>query len=149
MRGFGTEEESDLIQHIINQLDLIGNLGTTKDRKERTIGVLQRLGEELELFFDKESGGPLRKFYSNHTGMGPVSGSKGIIHIDVTKFREVLAELSNLGGIGFDLLALLILCGPFLLDVEPKVLQENDRTIWGRINRRLDVGANAIPDEHN
>lgn len=143
------QEQSDLVQHTLNQLNLIGNLCTAEDRKERTFRPLQRLGEELEFFFDEESRGTLREFYPNHTGMGPMGGPKRIVHVDVAEFREVLAELRNLDRICLYFLAILILGGSLLLDVEPKVLQENDRPFWGGINSRLDVGSNAIFGEYD
>jgi hypothetical protein len=55
-----------------------------------------------------------------------VCSAERIVHIHVSEFRETLAELLHFGRVGFGFVALLVLGGAFLLDVEAQVLEQDD-----------------------
>lgn len=67
--------------------------------------------------------------------------------VDVTESSEALAELSNLGGIGLDLLALGVLGAALLLGVEAEVLKQDDLATGGAVDGLLDLGADAVLSE--
>lgn len=75
-----------LVQHVVDELDLVGNLGTTEDGQEWPLGALQRLREELEFFFDEETCSPLGQFHADHTRVCAMRRAERIIHIHIAKF---------------------------------------------------------------
>jgi hypothetical protein len=79
------------------------------------------------------------KFESHITGI--------LTDVDVTQGGQALAELSDLGGVGLDLLALGILGGALLLDVETQVLQQDNLAVLGLVDDGLDLGADAVRGE--
>jgi hypothetical protein len=111
---------------VVDQLDLVGDLSTSEDSEEGTLGVLESLGEVLKLLLDEESGSPLGEVNSDYGRVSTVSSSESIVDVDVSKGSQRATELlDGLGG-GLDLVALGILGGSLLLGVETKVLKEND-----------------------
>lgn len=141
------DEGVDLIEKVVNELNLVRDLGATKDGKEGSLGVLKSLGEELELLGDKEASGSLGEIDTDHRRVGSVSGSKGVVDIDVGERRKRLSELLDLLGVSLDLLAVGILGGSLLLGVESEVLEENDLTVLGVGNLLLDLGADTVVEE--
>lgn len=105
----------DFIEKVFDQLDLIRNFGTiTSDRplnkilpsqngQERLFGGIQCLGEELQLLLHQEAGDLVREIDTNHGAVGAMSGSKGIVDVDVSELGEGSTEFGGLGGIGLDL----------------------------------------------
>src|SRR5436190_23145890 len=62
-----TDHESiDFRDKIINQLNLIGNFGTTEDSQKRTFGIFEGFCKVFEFLLHKETGGPLRKINADH-----------------------------------------------------------------------------------
>lgn len=141
------DEGVDLVKQVVDELDLVGDLGTTKDGQEGSLGVLQSLGEELELLGDKETGGSLGELNSNHGRVGSVGGSKGVVDVDVGERSQRLSELLDLGGVSLDLLAVAILVGSLLLGVESQVLQENHLSVLGLGDLLLNLGADTVVKE--
>lgn len=141
------DEGVDLIEKVVNELNLVRDLGATKDGKEGSLGVLKSLGEELELLGDKEASGSLGEIDTDHRRVGSVSGSKGVVDVDVGERRKRLSELLDLLGVSLDLLAVGILGGSLLLGVESEVLEENDLTVLGVGNLLLDLGADTVVEE--
>lgn len=136
-----------LVQHVIDELNLVGDLGTTKDGQERPLRALKRLREEVELLLDEETSSTLRELDANHGRVCTVSGTERVVHVDVAEVGESLTELGNLGRVGLGLVALLVLDGTLLFDVETEIFEENDRTVFGGGNGLLDVGTDAIVEE--
>lgn len=58
---------ANLVQHVINELNLVRDLSTAEDGKEGTLRMFQCFGEKFEFFLDEEASGSLRQFHSNHT----------------------------------------------------------------------------------
>lgn len=79
--------------------------------------------------------------------MGAVGGTEGVVHVHVTKVGEPLAELGDLSGVGLSLVALLVLDGALLFDVETEVLKENDRAVVSGGDGFFDLGAHAVVEE--
>lgn len=70
-------------------------------------------------------------------------------NVNITKSSQALAELSNLGSVGLDLLALGILGATLLLGVETQVLKKDNLASGGLVNGLLNLGANAVLGEDN
>lgn len=64
--------------------------------------------------------------------------------VDITQRRQSLPELSNLLWGGLGLLAVLVLGGSLLLDVESQVLQQHDAAALGLVDDGLDLGAHTV-----
>lgn len=143
----GTINWTHLVQHVIDELNLVGNLGATEDSQERSLGALKRLREEVELFLDEETGSTLRKLNANHRRVCTMSRAERVVHVYVAEVGEPLTELSDLGGVGLGLVALFVLYGALLFDVETEVFEEDDGAVFGRSNGLLDVGADAVVEE--
>lgn len=141
------DEGVDLVEQVVDQLDLVGDLGTSKDGKEGSLGVLQSLGEELELLGNKETGGSLGELDTDHGRVGSVGGSKGVVDVDVGQRRQRLSELLDLGGVCLDLLAVGVLGGSLLLGVEPQVLQQDHLAVLCLGDLLLDLGADTVIEE--
>ena len=114
-----------LVQHITDMLNLVRNLGAAKDSQEWSLGVFKDLRKELECLLHQGASHTLLQLHVDHTRVRPVSGSERVVDIHIAEFGERLAERLDGGGIGFDLVCLLILDRTFLFDVEPQVLGED------------------------
>lgn len=66
---------------------------------------------------------------------------------DVAERGEALAELVHLGLVGLDLVAVLVDALALLLDVEAKVLEENNAAVVGLVDNLLDLGADRVGGE--
>lgn len=73
------DEGVDLVKEIVNELDLVGDLGTTEDGKEGALRLLKGLGEVLELLLDEETGGLLGEVDTDHGGVGTVSSAESVV----------------------------------------------------------------------
>ena len=58
--------DSYLVQHVLNELDLVRDLSSSQNSQERTLRVLEGFGEVLKLFLHEESGSLLWEVNSNH-----------------------------------------------------------------------------------
>lgn len=145
----GNDQAVDLGEEVIDQLDLVGDLGAAKDGEEGTLGVLQGLGEVLEFLLDEESGRLLGQLDADHGAVGAVGGAEGIVDVDVSQGSQSLAELGDGGSVSLDLLALGVLGAAFLLGVEAQVLEENDLTTGGLVDGLLGLGADAVLGEED
>lgn len=72
-----------------------------------------------------------------------------VVDVDIAKRREALTELLDVLWVGFGLLALLILYGPFLLDVEAKVFEKDDGPLRCGVDGLLHLGSDAVREELN
>ena len=73
------DEAVDLAEKVVNELDLVRDLGTTEDGKERTLGLLESLGEVIELLLDEEAGSLLGEVDTNHGAVSAVSGTESVV----------------------------------------------------------------------
>ena len=136
-----------LVQHAFNKLDLVRDLCATKDSQERPDRVFEDLGKELEFLLHQETGGTLVQLHTNHTRVRTVRGTERVVDVHIAESGERLAEGLDCGGIGLDLIALLVLDGALLLDMEPQVLKENDGPRGSGRDSRFDVRSDAVVEE--
>lgn len=136
------DERVDLVQHVLNQLNLVRDLGTTQDSQEGALWVLQGFGEVVELFLHEEAGCTLLQLHADHTGVRTVCGTESVIDVYVAELRQALAERLDLRWVCLRLLSVLVLRGALLLDVEPQVLEEDERALGSLGDGLLDLGAN-------
>ena len=136
-----------LVQHAFNKLNLVRDLCATKDSQERPDRVFEDLGKELEFLLHQETGGALVQLHTNHTRVRTVRGTERVVDVHIAESGERLAEGLDCGGIGLDLVALLVLDGALLLDVEPQVLKENDGPRGSGRDSRFDVRSDAVVEE--
>lgn len=141
------DEGVDLVKHVLDELDLIGDLCTTEDSEEGAFGRFESLGEVLELLLHEETSSALRKLDTDHAGVSTVSSTESVIDVDVAEGGQTLAEFLDLGLVGLDLVALLVLGGTFFFDVEAKVLEKDDGAFWCLVDGLFDVRPNAIGEE--
>ena len=55
--GAADQERVDLGHEMLDDLDLVGDLGAAEDRHQGTVGALGDLGKRLDLFLHEEAGG--------------------------------------------------------------------------------------------
>lgn len=70
----------DLVKEVVDELNLVGDLGTTEDGEERTLGLLESLGEVLKLLLDEETGGFLGQVDTDHGGVSTVSSAESVVY---------------------------------------------------------------------
>lgn len=73
------DERVDLAEKVIDQLDLVADLGTSKDGEEWALRALNGLGEVLELLLHEESGGLLWGVDTDHGAVGAVGSSESVV----------------------------------------------------------------------
>lgn len=112
-----TARHAHLVKHILDELDLVGHLCTTKDGKEGSLGVLEDLGKVLEFLLHEEAGCPLREVDTDHGGVSSVSGTKAaatfsarafaaksylrVVDVHRPKGCEVLSEVFHALGVRY------------------------------------------------
>jgi len=134
----------DLVQQVLDQLNLVRDLGTSQNSQEWLLGLLKNLGKELKLLLHQETGSTDREINANNGRVGTVGSTKGIVDVDITELGERLSELLDICFAGLGHIALLVLDLAFFLNVETQVLKENDLAILGISADRLDVLADAV-----
>lgn len=75
----GDDQAVDLGKEVVDQLDLVGDLGTAQDGEERALRVLEGLGEVLELLLDEETGGLLGQLDTDHGTVGTVGSAESVV----------------------------------------------------------------------
>lgn len=154
MREISWAEKEDLragrahlVEKVLNELDLVRNLGSTEDGEEGLLGRLEDLGKVLELLGHEETSSLLGKVDTDHGRVGAVSGSKGVVDVDISELGEGSTELLDGLGVGLGLLALGILRGSLLLGVEAEVLQEDNLAVLGLGDVLLGLLSDAVLEE--
>src|SRR5690606_11425114 len=130
----------DLVEQVLDQLDLVGDLGPAEDRQERPLGVLERLAEVLELLLHEQARGALGQVDADHRGVGAVGRTERVVDIHVAELGQRGAE--RLHVFGFRLLAL-------FGRVETQVLEQHDLPGVELGTRRFDLRADAVVQERH
>lgn len=92
------DEAVDLAEEVVNELNLVRDLGTTEDGKEGALGLLKSLSEVVELLLDEETGSLLGEVDTDHGAVGAVSGTESVVWECLLAYRtHVIVVL-----IGFD-----------------------------------------------
>jgi hypothetical protein len=73
------DDRVDLGEKVVDQLDLVADLGTSEDGEEWALRALNGLGEVLELLLHEEAGGLLWGVNTDHGAVGAVGGSESIV----------------------------------------------------------------------
>ena len=141
------DEQVDLVEQVVDQLDLVADLGAAEDGEEGTLGRLESLGEVVELLLHEEAGGLLGEVDADHGAVGAVGGAEGVVDEDVAERGEALAELLDGGLVGLDLVALGVLAAALLLGVEAQVLEEHDAAVGGLVDGLLGSLTHAVVGE--
>lgn len=73
------DERVDLVEQVVDELDLVRDLGATEDGEERTLRRLESLGEVVELLLHEETGRFLGKLDTDHGGVSTVSSAESVV----------------------------------------------------------------------
>lgn len=77
-----------LVQHVVDQLNLVLDLGSSEDGEERPLGGLERLGKELQLLLHQEPGGSLGQLHTDHGRVSSVSGTERVVDVDRSELGQ-------------------------------------------------------------
>mmetsp|Transcript_89931 Transcript_89931/g.279911 ORF Transcript_89931/g.279911 Transcript_89931/m.279911 type:complete len:410 (-) Transcript_89931:11-1240(-) len=138
-----------LVQHVHDELNLVADLGTTQDSKDGLRWVVQDLREGLQLLGHEGTGALLVKTLADHGAVRAVRGAEGVIAVDVRELADGGAEGGDLVLVRLQLVALGVHALALLLDVEAKVLQQEDGADRGVLAGRLNLGTAAIFQERH
>ena len=119
----------NLVQHVLNQLDLVCHLSTTKYGQERFIWVVQSFGEIGQLFLEQEPCSSSLKTLTHHTGVGSVGSTKCIIDIHISKFSQRCSELCNSFLVRLDFVTISINSFTFLFNMESGISNNNSNLL--------------------
>ena len=75
----GDDQAVDFGEEVVDELDLVRDLGASEDSKERTLGAFQGLGKVVEFLLDEETGRLLGELNSDHGAVGTVGSSEGVV----------------------------------------------------------------------
>ena len=81
--------------------------------------VFKDLRKELEFLLHQETSRTLLQLHADHTRVRTASSSERVVNIHIAEFGERFVERLDGGGVGLDLVFLLILDGTFLFNMEP------------------------------
>ena len=116
LEGIGHAAADDdgvsLLQQVVDDVDLVGDLGAAQHRHEGALGVVQGLAHDAQLLVDQQAG--VSGQVSGHAGgggVGTVHGAEGVGDEDVGHVSQ------GLGKVGAVLL---------LADIEAEVLKKHD-----------------------
>lgn len=141
------DQDVDLVEQVVDQLNLVADLGAAEDGEEGTLGLLEGLREVVELLLHEEAGGLLGKVDADHGAVATVGGAEGVVDVHVSESGEALAEALDSGLVGLDLVAVGVLAAALLLGVEAQVLEEHDAAVSGAIDGLLGGLADAVVGE--
>lgn len=75
------DEGVDLVEQVVDELDLVRDLGTTENGKERSLRGLESLGEVVELLLHEETSSLLGQVNANHGRVSTVSSAESIVYL--------------------------------------------------------------------
>ena len=79
----------DLVEQVLDDLDLVGDLGPAQDRHEGALRRLQDALEDLDLALQEHPGHRGEVLGDpDHRAVGAVGGAEGIVHEDVAEARQ-------------------------------------------------------------
>lgn len=137
----------DLVQQVLDQLDLVRDLGTSQDGEEGLLGLLEDLGKELELLLHQQTGSTDGEVNADDRRVSTVSGTESIVDVDIPQLGERGTELEDISLAGLGDIALLVLDLALLLDVEAQILQKDDLAAGGRSASGLNLLADTVVQE--
>lgn len=132
---------------MVDELNLVLNLGSTEDGQEGPLGGFERLGEKLELLLHQEPGGSLGKLDADHGRVSSVSGTERVVDVDRSELGQRLSESLDSLLVSLDLFALRVLAATLLLGVESKVLEQKDLALGSVLDGLLGLGTHTVRKE--
>ena len=103
----------------------------SQNGQERSLWVAKSLAKVGKLLLHEETRGSDGKIDPNHGAVRTVGCTKGIIDIDITQLGERGSEGLHCLSAGLDLLPRAVHTFALLLNVETKVLKENNTSCEG------------------
>lgn len=73
------DERVDLVEKVVDELDLVGDLCAAEDGEEGPGGGFEGFGEVIEFLLHEEAGGFLGKIDADHGGVGAVGGAESVV----------------------------------------------------------------------
>jgi len=117
----------DDVDHVVDQLDLVGDLGTSHDDCKRPVWGFQNLGERIELLLKEEAGSSGLEIDSDHRGVSSVGSTESVVDEDVSQVSELASEFFDFFRGSLDLFAVDFSLA-FFSEIESKVLEQEDLT---------------------
>lgn len=73
------DEGVDLVKEVVDELDLVRDLGTAEDGEERSLRGLESLGKVVELLLHEETGSLLGQVNANHGRVSTVGSAESVV----------------------------------------------------------------------
>ena len=88
------QQRVGLVQQVVDDVDLAGDLGAADDGDEGPVGFGEDLAEEVEFLLHQQAGGGLRDEVGDALGggVGAVRAAEGVVDVDVAQRGELLGE---------------------------------------------------------
>jgi len=88
------DEGVDLVEQVVDDVQLVGDLGAAEDCHKRALGIGQGLAHDADFLLDEEAadGGEIVR-HAGGGGMRAVRGAKGVVYEDVGQRGELAAQL--------------------------------------------------------
>jgi hypothetical protein len=119
-----------LVEQVVDQLDLVGDLGATEDRQQRPLRRFEHGREGRQLLVHQVAGRALGQLHAGHRRVVAVGGAKGIVDVDVGEPGQRSAEGLDIFRDGLDLgnraVGALDRALAFFLDMEAQVFEQDD-----------------------
>ena len=82
-----------LVNHVVYDIDFIGNLGTAQNSHEGALGSFKGVTDEFDFLFNEVAGNGGNEFGDSLVGgMATVSAAEGIVYGDVSQLCKLLGE---------------------------------------------------------
>ena len=131
------EQPVHLVQQVVDDPELVGDLRATKHHDVRAIRVGQDCAERLDLLQDERSGGvrkPLRDV--GHRRLLAVTHTEAVVDVAIAHGGKLVGERASLG---------IVLAG--LAGVEAQVLQQRHLPVRESVDDPLCRGAHGVAGE--
>mmetsp|Transcript_31735 Transcript_31735/g.72414 ORF Transcript_31735/g.72414 Transcript_31735/m.72414 type:complete len:315 (-) Transcript_31735:315-1259(-) len=125
-----------LVQQVLDELDLVANLGSSQYAQNWLGRCLKHLGEGIQLLGHKESRALHWKAVAHHGAVIAVSSSESITAEHIAQLGEALTELLDGLLVSFHFVPLRVYAFALFLQVETHILKQNDGA-WSGIRTSL------------
>mmetsp|Transcript_59074 Transcript_59074/g.81308 ORF Transcript_59074/g.81308 Transcript_59074/m.81308 type:complete len:461 (-) Transcript_59074:14-1396(-) len=141
------DHDVDLVQQVLDQLDLVANLGTAKDGSQGTLGAVQHLAKGLQLLGNEEARALDGVVIAHHGAVRTVSGAERVTAEDVSQLADGSPERVGRLLVRLDLFPFGINTLALLFKVEAAVLKQDDGTLGWVGAGSLNLGTSAVAQE--
>ncbi len=139
LEGIGHAAADDdgvgLLEQVVDDVDLVGDLGTAEDSDEGTLGIVQSLAHDAQFLLDEQAsvGGQIGG-NTGGGGVGAVHGAESVGDIDLSHVGQGLGEVGIVLGLAL---------------VEAQILEQQDLAGLQRSGLGLGVGADGVLGKDN